>query len=156
MIIRFFFVGDAERFSLEKENLDFVICSEVLEHLNSPHKALNLIKKILRSRGLLIITVPNGYGPYSLIADHLRNKVISRISNIKPSEHVKTFSLSNICNLIKEVGFEILNINHSDFISFLPILVRSKRFCHLDCYLADRLPSAFVSGYFMLCRKNSE
>jgi len=147
-----FFVGNAEHFSLDKENLDFVICSEVLEHLNSPHKALNLIKKILRNKGLLIITVPNGYGPYSLIADHLRNKVISRISNIQPSEHVKTFSLSNIRNLIEEAGFEILKINHSDFISFLPMLVKSKGFCYLDCYLADKLPSAFVSGYFILCR----
>ena len=152
----FFFVGDAEHFSIEKENLDFVICSEVLEHLKYPHKALNLIKGILRNNGLLIITVPNGYGPYSLIADHLRNKVISRISNIQPSEHVKTFSLSNIRNLIEEAGFEILKINHSDFISFLPIVVKSKRLCYLDCYLADKLPSVFVSGYFMLCRKKSE
>ncbi|MCX9083035.1 MAG: class I SAM-dependent methyltransferase [Candidatus Methanoperedens sp.] len=152
----FFLVEDAENFSLGKDNLDFVICSEVLEHLNSPHRALNLINKVLRNNGLLIVTVPNGYGPYSLIADHLRNKVISRISNIKPSEHVKTFSLSNICNLIEEAGFDILKINHSDFISFLPVLVKSKRFCHLDCYLADKLPSAFVSGYFMICRKKSE
>ncbi len=152
----FFFVGDAQNFSLDKENLDFVICSEVLEHLHSPHKTLNLINKILRNKGLLIITVPNGYGPYSLIADHLRNKIISRISNIQPSEHVKTFSLYNIRNLIKEAGFEIIKINHSDFISFSPILVKSKRFCHLDCYLADKLPSAFVSGYFLLCRKKSE
>lgn len=151
-----FLVGDAENFLHEKERMDFVICSEVLEHLNSPHRALNLINKILRNKGLLIVTVPNGYGPYSLVADHLRNKVISRISNIQPSEHVKTFSLSNIRNLIEEAGFDILKINHSDFISFLPVLVRSKRFCYLDCYLADKLPSAFVSGYFMICRKKSE
>ena len=152
----FFLVGDAENFSLEKENLDFVICSEVLEHLHSPHKALNLINKILKNKGLLIVTVPNGYGPYSLMADHLRNKVISKISNIQPSEHVKTFRLYNIRNLIKEAGFEIIKINHSDFISFSPILVKSKRFCYLDCYLADKLPSTFVSGYFLLCRKKSE
>lgn len=136
-----FLVGDAENFALGKGSFDFVVCSECLEHLNHPEYALNLINRVLKEEGLLIVTVPNGYGPYSLIFDHFWNKVISKIlPKIRLSDHVQTFTLSRICNLIKEAGFEVLNVNHSDFILFLPILAKSRRFAYYDCKLADKLP----------------
>ena len=133
-----------------------MICSEVLEHLNHPEKALNLINRVLKENGLFIVTVPNGYGPYSLIFDHFRNKVISKIfPKIGLSDHVQAFTLSKIYNLIRDAGFEVLNINHADFISFLPILVRLNKFRYYDCKLADKLPSPLVSGYYIACRKKS-
>ena len=151
-----FIVGDAENLALEKRNFDFVVCTEVLEHLKHPENVLNSINEILKEDGLLIVTVPNGYGPYSLIYDHFRNKVLSKIfPKIGRSDHVQAFTLSKITNLLKEAGFEVLNVKHSDFISFLPIFVKSKRFSYYDCKLADKLPSFFVSGYYIACRKKS-
>ena len=151
-----FLVGDAENLALGKECLDFVICSECLEHLNHPERALSSINRVLKEDGLFIVTVPNGYGPYSLIFDHFRNKVLSKIfPKIGLSDHVQAFTLSKIGSLIKMAGFEVLNVNHSDFISFLPIFVKSKRFSYYDCKLADKLPPQFVSGYYIACRKKS-
>jgi len=153
-----FLIGDAENLPLNiKRNiLDFVVCTEVLEHLNHPDRALNSINKVLKDDGLLIVTVPNGYGPYCLIRDHFRNKIICKISPKSAfSSHVQAFSLFKISSLLNKTGFEILNINHSDFISFLPILVKSKRFSYYDCKLADKLPPLIVSGYYIACRKKS-
>ena len=98
-----FLVGDAENIPLKKGNFDFVVHAEVLEHLNHPERALNSINDVLKEEGLLIVSVPNGYGPYSLISDHFRNKVISKIfPKIGPSDNVQAFTLSKISNLIKE------------------------------------------------------
>lgn len=151
-----FLIGDAENFVLEKGDFDFVVCSEVLEHLKHPENALNSINEVLKEGGLLIVTVPNGYGPYSLIFDHFRNVVSLAFPKIRPSPHVQTFTLFKICNRIKKAGFEVLNVKHSDFVSFLPILVESTGFSYYDCKLADKLPPPIVSGYYIACRKKND
>jgi 2-polyprenyl-3-methyl-5-hydroxy-6-metoxy-1,4-benzoquinol methylase len=155
-----FLFGDAEKLSLKKGNFDFAVCSELLEHLIHPSYALSSINDVLKEDGLLIITVPNGYGPFSLTHDFhlysdclniLRNEIIPKIfPRTHPSPHVQLFTISKISKLLKKTGFEILKINHSDIISFLPI---SSRFCYFDCKLADKLPSLFVSGYYIVCKK---
>jgi len=146
-----FFVADAEKMTF-KEKFDFVICSEVLEHLKNPHKALNLINKVLKENGLLIVTVPNGHGPYSLTFDHFRNKIFSKIFPIKPSDHIQTFTLSDISNLLNNTGFQILETQHSDFISFL-LFDKFQTISRFDCALADKLPSKLVSGWYFKCKK---
>lgn len=148
------FISDnAECFELEEDNFDFIIASEILEHLNHPEYALNLIYSKLRDKGLLIVTVPNGYGPYSLIHDHFRGRVVSKLFEYPLTDHVQFFTVSKISNLINAAGFDILNINHSDFISFFPIFSKSKKNQQLDCKLADKLPHFMVSGYYIVCRK---
>lgn len=110
---------------------------------------------MLKDKGILVVTVPNGYGLYSLIYDHFRNKVLARIISEKvgPSLHLQTFSLGRIKKSIEEAGFEVLKIGNSDFVSFLPLLVKINGSCYWDCKLADRLPSQLVSGWFLLCQK---
>ena len=108
----------------------------------------------MKENGLLIATVPNGYGLYSLLFDHFRNKIVSKIfPKIGHSDHAQAFTLSKISNLMKTAGFEVLNVNYSDFISFLPILVKSNRFSYYDCKLADKLPPFLVSGYYIASKK---
>lgn len=66
-----------------KDNsFDFVICTEVLEHLKEPTKAL---KEILRvSKKYLIISVPNE--PLFMLSNFLRGKNLSRFGN--DEEHI--------------------------------------------------------------------
>jgi 2-polyprenyl-3-methyl-5-hydroxy-6-metoxy-1,4-benzoquinol methylase len=51
---------------LAAQSFDVVICSEVLEHVFSPVDFLMLIRSVLREFGLLLMTVPNGYGYFEL------------------------------------------------------------------------------------------
>lgn len=48
---------------LADQQFDFIICSEVLEHLEDPAEMLNLIQRMLKGDGICIVSIPNGYGP---------------------------------------------------------------------------------------------
>ena len=153
-----FLVGDAENLVFEREGererFDFVIFSEVMVYIKNPINILNSINKVLKKDGILILTVTNSHGPYSLIYYHFRNKILSKIfPKIRPSSYIQMFTLNEIKDLLKKTGFEVLNVNHSDFTSFLPLLAKSKRFCCWDCKLADNLSPLLVSGYYIVCRK---
>lgn len=147
-----FLVGNAELLNINKR-FDFCICSELLEHLNNPESAIKTIYKLLKKRGILIVTVPNGYGPYSLVYDQFRNRIVSRFIPIGKSDHVKYFSYYEITSLLERNDFKITNICQSDFLSCLPPLKFSHGIKKIDCLLANKLPKRIVSGWYFVCRK---
>ncbi len=69
--------GSVYELPYKNNSFDLVICTEVLEHLKEPAKAL---KEILRvSKKYLIISVPNE--PLFMISNLLRGKNLSRLGN---------------------------------------------------------------------------
>lgn len=56
--------GRAEEIPLPGGSVDLVLCTEVLEHLPNPEKALQEIKRILRSNGRAILTIPIPPDPF--------------------------------------------------------------------------------------------
>lgn len=51
-------LGDLCTLDLGDEVYDIVVCSEVIEHLHSPHLAIDNIYKALKKGGKLIVTIP--------------------------------------------------------------------------------------------------
>jgi len=49
-------VGDAHNLPLEDESFDRVLCTEVLEHLHTPQKAIDEMYRVLKPGGELILT----------------------------------------------------------------------------------------------------
>ncbi|MFQ5874943.1 MAG: methyltransferase domain-containing protein [Dehalococcoidia bacterium] len=152
-----FLLADAQSLPFRPGSFDFVICSEILEHLHCPERALHEASKMLAEGGWLIVTVPNGYGLYDLLFHHLRDLVARVVSPLPSSErvggHVQAFTLGKIKRLTEEAGFTVVKAAKADFLSWLPILDRWQRLGRVDCGLADKLPSALVGGYFLLCQK---
>jgi 2-polyprenyl-3-methyl-5-hydroxy-6-metoxy-1,4-benzoquinol methylase len=60
---------------------DIVIASEVFEHLTDPPGMVANIKKHMREASRLIVTVPNGYGPWQTL-DRLSIRTRIRKSNL--------------------------------------------------------------------------
>ncbi len=119
-----FYELDANSMQLEKNSFDFVVFSEVMMHIQNPEEVLISINETLKENGILVFTAINLNGPYSLLYHHFRNNVITKIfRSIPPSGH-NTFTLQNYVALFRKTKFEILNITHSNFISFLPIIVK--------------------------------
>lgn len=69
--------GSAYELSYKDNSFDLVICTEVLEHLGNPSKALREILRV--SKKYLIISVPNE--PLFMISNFLRGKNLSRLGN---------------------------------------------------------------------------
>lgn len=145
-----FEIMDAEKLII-KSYWDIIICSEIFEHLFSPEKLLTRLSEIIKSNGTLIITIPNGYGPYELL-EEIPYRMVKRFlgrSNIYG--HKQNFSLSNFSKFLSEF-FSISKINHSDFMSFWPIIREIDILQKIDCYIADNLPHSLVSGWYFECK----
>ncbi len=55
----FLFQGNAQNLPCKNHLFKYVICSEVLEHLLEPTRALEEMARVLKSQGSAIITIPN-------------------------------------------------------------------------------------------------
>jgi SAM-dependent methyltransferase len=117
--------------------LDAVIASEVLEHIDDAALAetLALIRERLRCDGLLLVTVPNGYGWFELeallwdrtplgwlfrlgpvqgLAQRIRFKLAGEAyvdavhpSTVADSPHVRRFTLRSLNATLESAGFAV-------------------------------------------------
>lgn len=90
-----------------KDNsFDLVVCTEVLEHLEDPAKA---IREMLRvSQKYLIISVPNE--PFFMLSNFLRGKNLSRLGNDK--EHINHWGIFSIKTFLEKNGLKIKQIKY--------------------------------------------
>jgi 2-polyprenyl-3-methyl-5-hydroxy-6-metoxy-1,4-benzoquinol methylase len=79
-----FQIGDAEDLTFQDRVFDLVICSEVLEHLISPEKALSEIRRVVKDTGMVILTTPSAVSLSNISMSLLRifNKHIESEKNI--------------------------------------------------------------------------
>lgn len=87
-------VGVAEALPVRNAIFDVVLCTQVLEHVEQPQKALNEMKRVLRTNGLLILSThgfwieehePTDYWRWTFqgltkILDECRFKIIETMS----------------------------------------------------------------------------
>ncbi|HDP69227.1 MAG TPA: methyltransferase domain-containing protein [Actinobacteria bacterium] len=172
-----FIVGDVEK-DVPENNFDIIICSEILEHLNSPSEMLKYLKSKLNPAGLLLVTVPNGYGPFGLVdllvrvlrkvgfakaIDFLRGSVHETYEHIQSSDsatyHTQNFTMGRMRKLLDESNFKINRAVNSNFLFGVPPLYfpfgrGSATFNfldELDCKVADFLPHLLASGWYFAC-----
>ncbi len=67
-----FRIGDVQDLNeIEDGSFDIVVCTEVLEHISSPQKAVKELGRVTKGGGYLIISTPNYYhNPISLMKRH--------------------------------------------------------------------------------------
>jgi len=175
-----FFVSDGQTF-YGKKKYHVVLASEVLEHVETPEKLLSICRERMEPDGILVLTVPNGYGPCELAISGLGlgGRIMKRlhmhkflesiktkffaggkqenyISSNPESHHVQHFTLHRIRHLLSSEKFRIVAVGHSDFLT--PVVELAWRFKlpdklnYVDWWIADRLPHTMVSGWYFLCR----
>ncbi|MFA6296280.1 MAG: methyltransferase domain-containing protein [Patescibacteria group bacterium] len=137
---------------------DFVVCSEVIEHVVETDKLIKKIKKILKPNGFLFLTTPNlasYHGRFSLLMGLL--PLASEISNenakfgkgflskyyftsSKPIFHVRVFTLKALKEFIIFHKLEIKNISGFDY--KMP-------------WFWKKIPS-FAPGIYMICQNTKD
>ena len=124
---------------------DAVILSDVLEHVHDPGLMLDVAARALKTHGIVLISIPNGYGPYEieqflvrkrilwlplvlvrgLVAAAVRGKHALRGRPPVPppppaynddSPHVQHFTLERFHRLLAAHGFEIARLRNGAFI----------------------------------------
>jgi len=96
--------GDINILPYDNNCFDIVICSEVLEHLERPEKALKEIERV--SKRYCLLSVPNE--PFFTIANLLRGKNLPRWGN--DIEHINHWSGRSFKKFVEENGWKLLAI----------------------------------------------
>ena len=94
-------LGDIYNLPYKTDSFDLVVCTEVLEHLEDPQKALLEIIRV--SKKYLILSVPNE--PIFRLANFLRGKYMSSFGN--SHGHINHWTIFSFQKFIKKNGIKI-------------------------------------------------
>lgn len=157
-------VGDAHRLPFESDKFDRILCTEVLEHLHSPHLAIAEMHRVLKPGGLLILSTrfifpihesPNDFYRYTKYG----LQYLFRDWEIKElKEEVGT--QQTLAVLLQRIGFQttlaggiftkLLVFLTAKVIDAFPNLI-SKEFG--DIRKETKEKNILVSGYYLVCKK---
>lgn len=166
-----FIAGEIEAL-VDDKKFDVVILSEVLEHMDEPNKLLCASVAFMKPDGIMLVTVPNGYGEFELDwwifrglrLPQLRDALISRPKETGASTenfesgHVQFFTrgrlnkLFDTCNLtvVREASGSFLG---GPFVAYS--LARSSRFLEWNARITERLPLSWASSWYFVLRHNN-
>ena len=96
---------------IQDQKFDCIFFIDVLEHMVDPYSAINFSKKILKSNGYIISSIPNVLR-YSNILNILKKQDWEYVeAGIMDKGHLRFFSKKSITRLFKESGFTILTMD---------------------------------------------
>ncbi len=90
-----------EKLSYNNNVFDLIVCCEVLEHVQDPHKALSELYRV--SNGYVILSVPDE--PIWRILNIIRRKYIKNLGNTPG--HINHWSRQEFIELVKSHDFKI-------------------------------------------------
>lgn len=158
------------------QGLDLIIASEVVEHVPDPEVFLSWLRGKLAANGSLVVTVPNGYGPFeflsltqcvlyltgaeTLIRDAKRVLLGRRAAASVPSDtlavspHINFFSYRSLMRLLATQGFRLEEYRGRTFLCGFGVdqVMRHPRLLRWNADIADSLPPSLVSGWMFLLR----
>lgn len=150
---------------------DVIVYSDVLEHLDHPGEMLSLHATQLSDDGIVLGSVPNGYGGFENekridrffhLYDILRfcfrgmKKMLGLKQTPEPeipfnleSGHVQFFTRRELSRILETCGFQIQEFSHGSFMGadLSGVLFIKGPLIRLNTWLADRLPSWAVSTW---------
>ena len=155
---------------LNPEPFDIVILSEVLEHVREPYELLTASTRYLSNNGMMIVTVPNGFGEFEIdswlfrklrgqrIVDALyksKQKIIAATDNYA-DDHVQFFRRRRLLRLFEQSALSVFRQGAATFLAGPVVghtLARSPRFIEWNARVADKLPLLLASGWYFALRR---
>ncbi len=97
-------IGDVKNTGLPDDTYDFIICSEVLEHIAEYEKVLQEAFRILKPDGQFIVSVPHDEPRKIITCPHC-------LKQFYRNGHINRFTRQNLQESLKEHHFDVLKIN---------------------------------------------
>jgi len=124
-----FIVGSTLNLPIADNTYDCILFLEIIEHLNSPEKALKELKRILKKDGILILSTVNNIGllgrkSFSQFKRNLREEI--KGNTFSGKEHLFEMNKSECISLLSLLGFRILEIRMIAPLFLYPILLINK------------------------------
>ena len=98
--------GDVYKLDYPDNSFDLAICTEVLEHLADPAKAVAEIKRVTKK--YIVFSVPNE--PFFIMANFLRGKYLKRFGN--HPEHINHWTMGGFESFLKKQGLTVVKSRH--------------------------------------------
>lgn len=159
-----------------ERRFDMVIASEVIEHVDKPDELLAMLYRRLTPNGRLVLTVPNGYGPFETMSfiEHVftltgvlplmrmvKHAIFgkprrddSAVLTLAVSPHLNFFSLSEMRELFRNAGFEVVDLRpRTLFCGFIIEWAIRGPLIAWNADVADRLPAWCASDWMFDCVK---
>jgi SAM-dependent methyltransferase len=110
-------LADAHFLPFRADSFDFVVISEVIEHVAHPTKVINELRRVLKQKGRLLLQTPN--------------KLLTRGKFIHSEKcgHVHEFTCSELTNSLECSGFEVLQREGST-IPYIPSTSKFEKLNH--------------------------
>lgn len=93
-----FIDADIQELPFMDSELDSIILTQVLEHIEEPFLALNELQRVIKDKGILVLSVPFIYQAHAVPFDYFR---------------FSEYALENIC---KKYDFEILEFHYQGYL----------------------------------------
>jgi SAM-dependent methyltransferase len=169
---------------LTEPPFDVVILSEVLEHVFDPRALLLASLEHLKPGGIVVITVPNGYGEFEIdswifrtfhlgvAADFLkwllRNGSAESVRGDQPDmpatdnencPHLQFFRRRRLKQMFRECSLALVRESAGSFACgplVCHALGRSRRFIEWNARVVDKLPLPLASSWYFVLRRATE
>ncbi len=157
-------VGDAHNIPFGDDSFNTILCTEVLEHLKDPKKAIKEMKRVLKPGGRLILTTrfifpihTYEYDYYRFTEFDLRNLFkdwkIEQFQNESGSLEVISILLQRIIFQVKFKGNRLIKGILLLLIYFFYFLQKFVKNEYADIRNDKEYKSFMSSGYYLVCRK---
>jgi len=138
-------------------SFDVVVCTDVLEHLKDPARALRLLKPYLRPGGCLIVSLPN-VANWSVRFALLAGRFDYQASGLLDRTHLRFFSLASARRLLVEAGFRITSFDVTPGLEVYPpylffagrVLRRLRLHEPVEYWLSRRFPSLLAYQFIFV------
>lgn len=99
-------------YPLQDAQYDAVICSEVLEHLFTPEKVHSEAQRLLKPKGIYVISTPN----FDWIEHHLGmfRQVLFKPGETHTREHIRFYNIEVHQQMLDKAGFSVVDYCGAD------------------------------------------
>ncbi len=120
---------ELDEFHFEAKYFDFIICSDVLEHLSDPWNVLRKLKNYLKDDGYLAASIPNIRNA-DVLVQLLDGSFDYQEFGVLDDTHLRFFTYRSSIRLFERSGFKVENIirkeNYSDSEQIMDIWKHSR------------------------------
>ncbi|MGL4982862.1 MAG: methyltransferase domain-containing protein [Treponemataceae bacterium] len=112
--LKFHNLNDYNDLPFEKDKFDFVLCQEVIEHIENPWLLFRKIKKVLKTNGILVLTTPNILSKNS--KDYFMNSPVGFSVPFNEEslwQHINPMPFWEIMHISQYNNFDLLSLSNN-------------------------------------------